>query len=1021
MKSYFIQGIILFIGFLFILNVHQSGYSALNDYKTAVQSEPAFLSADSLWVDSVLNSLSLEEKIAQLIMVPAYSYMGADHFNDINLLIERYNIGGIIFMKGSPVRQAKLTNHFQSLAKTPIMIALDAEWGLGMRLDSTISYPWQMMLGAIQDEALIYQMGLDIGKQLRRLGVHVNFAPVVDINNNPDNPVINARSFGEDRENVARKALMYARGLEDAGVIATLKHFPGHGDTDSDSHYSLPVIRHDYARLDSLELYPFKYIIGRGGQAIMSAHLNVLNLDSTENLASSLSPKVINDLLLTQLNFKGLVFTDALSMQAVSDFHKAGDLELMAYNAGNDILLAPSDVGKAISSISREVRRDRISEEELNRRCRKVLMAKYWLGLNMKQNVKTDSLIEDLNNPFYLAEKQKIIRNSFTLIKNEGDIIPVKDLEKHKIASISIGNGREDEFSKTLKLYTSVDNFYLSRDNMSFLKDTLLLKIKQYNTVFVSIQGTSPWPSWNYGVYPALISFLAEIEFDGNLILTLFGNPYALSGLQQTDNFDAILLAYEDTPEAKELAAQSLFGAFPINGKLPVSLGDLFPVNTGIEKKALDRLSYGFPEEVNMDSHVLKSIDTLMMEAFALKSMPGGQILVAKDGKVIFHKAYGYTSNTRRQKLLLTDLYDLASITKIVATIPALMKLEGEGMFSTENRLGEELNLPDSCNKNDILIKDILTHQSGLVAWIPFYYKTIEPLDSSESLLSTNFSYTYPYKIGSSTYANRNIVYKESVFSSDFSLEYPIKVAKDLYLRADFRDTIFSDIYNSELLEPVYRYSDLGYYIFKEMIEEKTGVSFYPFLYDNFYSKIGAETLGYLPLNRFPVDRIVPTENDMIFRRQLLQGYVHDPGAAMLGGIAGHAGVFSNANDLAKIMQMYLNGGKYGGETFLDSSILKKYTERVYTDNGNRRALGFDKPEPDEDKSGPTCASASLSSYGHSGFTGTLAWVDPEYDLIYIFLSNRIHPNQYNISLISENTRTKIQQVVYDSILREVP
>jgi len=936
--------------------------------------------------------------------------------NEIGQIIEKNNVGGIIFMKGSPVNQAKMTNYFQSLSKTPLMIAMDAEWGLGMRLDSTITYPWQMMLGAIQDEALIYQMGYDIGTQLRRLGVHVNFAPVVDINNNPENPVINSRSFGEDRDNVARKALMYSQGLEDAGVIATLKHFPGHGDTDSDSHYSLPVIKHDIKRLDSLELYPFNYLIGKGSQAIMAAHLNVLELDSTENLASSLSPKIINDLLLNKMNFKGLVFTDALNMKAVSNFYKPGEQELMAFNAGNDILLMPVDAEKAISCIAKEVKRERILEDELDRRLRKVLMAKYWLGLDKEKEVKIDSLIEDLNDPFYLAEKQKIIRNSFTLLKNNKDIIPLKNLEDYKIASISLGTGKENEFSKSLKLYTSVDDFYLSKENISFLKDTILLRIKQYNTVIISIQNTSRWPSGNYGLYPELINFLGEIEFNGNLILALFGNPYALAELQRTDNFDAIFLAYEDTPEAKDLAAQSLFGAFPINGKLPVSVGNMFRINTGIAKSDLSRLSYGIPEEVNMDSHRLLGIDSIMNEALAMKSIPGGQILVAKDGKVIFHKAYGYPSYSKKRKLLTTDLYDLASITKIVATLPALMKLESEGLFSTENRLGDELQLPDSCNKSDLLIKDILTHQSGLVSWIPFYYKTLEPLDSSENLISTNFSFEFPYKIGNAAYANRNIVYKDSVFSRDFSPYYPTKVAQDLYLRADYHDTIFNSIYNSELLEPVYRYSDLGYYLFKEMIEEKTGTSFYPYLYNNFYYIIGAETLGYLPLNRFPPDRIVPTENDLIFRRQLLQGYVHDPGAAMLGGIAGHAGVFSDANDLAKIMQMYLNNGKYGGVTFLDSAILKKYTERVYSDNGNRRALGFDKPEPDEDKSGPTCMSASLSSYGHSGFTGTLSWVDPEYDLVYIFLSNRIHPNQYNVKLITENTRTRIQQVIYDSI-----
>ncbi len=1017
MKRYFIQGATLFIAFLFILNVNQKGFSALNDFKSADHLGPAFLSADTTWVDSVFNTLNLDEKIAQLIMVPVYSYMGEDHIKNISNLIKRNNIGGIIFMKGHPVRQAQMTNLFQAQTKTPIMIAMDAEWGLGMRLDSVITYPWQMMLGAIQDESLIYQMGYDIGQQLRRIGVHVNFAPVVDVNNNPSNPVINSRSFGADRENVARKAVMYSQGLEDAGVIASLKHFPGHGDTNTDSHYSLPVIRHSKDRLDSLELFPFNYGIKKGVQAIMSAHLNVLSLDTTPNLASSLSPKVVNDLLKTEMGFKGLVFTDALGMKAVSKFYEPGEPEVLAFKAGNDILLMPSDPVKAISRIKKEIKRGRISEEELNKKCRKVLFAKSWLGLDQKQEIKIDSLIEDLNNPFYRVEKRKFIKASFTLLKNRGNVLPLKNLESYKIASLAIGSGESDEFSKTLKNYTSIDNYFLSKKNIITLKDSIFQKISDYNTLIISIQNASRWPSGNYGLYHEINEFLNELDFNGNLILSFFGNPYSLEYIEAVDKFDAVLLAYEDNSETKNLAAQAVFGASKINGKLPVSIGTKFPINQGIDAEYMDRLSYGFPEEVNMSSQSLLRIDTLVAEALAMKAIPGCQVLVAREGKVVLNRAYGFQSYMKKRKMKVVDIFDLASITKISATLPSLMKLEGEGLFSSEGRLGDYMTLPDSCNKSDLMIKDILTHQSGLVAWIPFYYKTLEPLDTSENLLSTKFSYDFPNKIGNHTYANRNVIYKDSVFSKEYSDTYPIKVAHDLFLRSDYRDTIYNNIYDSELLEKEYRYSDLGYYLFMKLIEEKTQTNLYPYVYHNFYSKLGAETLGYLPLNRFKPERIVPTENDILFRRQLLRGYVHDPGAAMIGGVGGHAGVFSNANDLAKLMQMYLNGGVYGGRTFLDNEILEKYTQRVFSDNGNRRALGFDKPEPDEDKSGPTSKYASLSSYGHSGFTGTIAWADPEYDLIYIFLSNRIHPNQYNLKLISENFRTRIQDVVYESVI----
>lgn len=1016
MKRFFIQSVSLLVVFLLINIFNPTGAEIYRNFQPSGPVDPAFLMSDSEWADSVLNSLNLEEKIGQLMMVASYSYMGDDHRENIARLIEKYNIGGVIFMKGHPVRQAKMTNYYQSKAKTPLMIAADAEWGLSMRLDSTITYPRQMMLGAIQDDRLIYQMGKDIGSQLKRIGVHVNFAPVVDVNNNPLNPVINSRSFGEDPYNVAAKAYMYARGLEDAGILACYKHFPGHGDTDSDSHYSLPVIKHSRERLDSIELVPFRDGIRRGIPAIMSAHMNVPVLDSTPNLASSLSERVLQDELMGSMGFRGLIFTDALGMNGVARYYKPGELEVKAFNAGNDILLMPKDAAKAINYIKREVKRGRISEKEIDARCKKILMAKYWLGLNEPVNIETDSLYQDLNDPFYLTEKNKFISHSLTLLKNNSELLPLREIHNYKIASLSIGSGNPDLFGENLKLYGDLDDYYISEEQLPFLKDSLYNLIEKYNTVIISIQNTSQWPGRNYGIYPQLTTFLNELEYQGNLILSLFGSPYAITKLGDTEKFDALILAYDDSDETKKIAAQSVFGAYAFQGKIPVSV-EGFGLSSGINTRKINRLSYGIPESVMLSSERLKGIDSIVHEAIEMKAIPGSVVLVARKGRVIYHKAYGYQSYQKKRPVRKDDIYDLASLTKITATLPMLMKLEDEGRFSTENTLGDYLNFPDSCNKSELVIKDILSHQSGLPAWIPFYYKTLEPLDTSESLISTNFTYNYPYKIGSHAFANRNIVYRDSVFEKEYSPEYPIKVAENLFLRKDYRDTIINSILDSELMEATYRYSDLGYYLFMEIIENERGKPLYPCVYKEFYSRLGANTLGYLPLNRFPVERIAPTENDLIFRRQLLQGYVHDPGAAMLGGVAGHAGLFSNANDLAKMMQMYLNKGVYGDYRFLSDSVITKYSTRVYSDNGNRRALGFDKPEPDPHKPGPACESVSPASYGHSGFTGTLAWVDPEYDLIYIFLSNRIHPNQYNTRLIVEDIRTRIQQVIYDSLL----
>ena len=1016
-KKYIIQTFVLLV--LFILSLNFSS-PHLQDFPSSGEPRietPAFYRADTVWVDSVLQSMSLEEKIGQFFMIPAYSDKGELHKKEVEALIRKYKVGGIIFFTGGPVRQAMLTNHFQSVSKTPLLIAMDAENGLAMRLDSTIAYPQQMMLGAIPDNSLIYQTGFDIARQLKRIGVNLNMAPSVDINNNPLNPVINYRSFGEDRVNVARKGLMFAQGMEDAGVLCALKHFPGHGDTNTDSHVALPVIHHSKERLDSLELYPFKFGIDHGVSGIMTGHLSVPSLDSSENLASSISPLVVNKLLKDSLHFKGLIITDALGMQGVSSYFKSGEVELLAFLAGNDILLMPKDMPKAVNLIKREFRKGNITEEEINSRCRKILLAKAWVGLNNFKEIRTDSIYEDLNNPFYELEKRKLIRNSISLLKNSGRVIPFFNLENYKIASLAIGTGQSDAFSRQLGNYTSVDTFFVNKNLVYQLRDSLNKKFARYNTLIISIQNTTQWPGSRYGITESTLGFLKELDFNGNLVLTVFGNPYSLKRFENINKFDAIVLSYEENSLVKELTAQALFGASEIQGKIPVGVSEDFPLGSGLNLSSINRLNYGIPEEVGLRSEILTSIDTIVDEAIREKAMPGCQVLIARKGEVVFHKAYGFHTYQAKKKCSEKDIFDLASITKISATLPSLMRLEDLGIFDTEKPLSAYLEFDDSCNKKDLVIRDILAHQSGLPAWIPFYYKTLEPLDTSESLISTNFSFTYPLKIGPSAYVNRNIKYKDHVYESSYSDSFALKVAANMYLRTDYRDSIYQWIDESALLTKEYRYSDLGYYYFKKIIENLTDTSLYSYNYYNFYAKLGAETLGYLPLNRFPVGRIVPTENDVFFRHQLLQAYVHDPGAAMLGGVAGHAGLFSNANDLAKLMQMYLNKGIYGGRRYLSSELIEKYTERVFTDNGNRRAMGFDKPETDTTKASPASRLVSANSFGHTGFTGTMVWIDPDYELVYIFLSNRIHPNQYNLKLINMDVRTRIQDVIYESLI----
>ncbi|MBN1132580.1 MAG: serine hydrolase [Bacteroidales bacterium] len=1016
MINSFYQLAIALTSLILFNNLYIDSLELNRQFVPAVVEEPAFISGGGDWADSVMRTLSLERKIGQMIMIQVYSGDSPDKLEGVDEMIRQEGIGGILFSRGGPVRQAQLINRFQQKSKVPLIMAMDGEWGPGMRLDSTISYPRQMTLGAIQDNRLIYRMGYEIADQMKQLGIQMNFAPVADINSNPENPVINARSFGEDPDNVAEKVIAYFTGMQNNGLLVTAKHFPGHGDTDSDSHLTLPFVFHSRERLDSVELFPFRESVRKGITGIMVGHLHVPALDSRPGRPTSLSDKVIADLLVNRMGFKGLIVTDALSMKGVSGFLEPGELEVEAVLAGNDILLMPQDPHKAIQAIKKAVRKGLIPESRIDSSCRKILMAKHWSGLDKFEPIETKHLTERLNSRKYLLLQRKLVEEAIINLDDPKNLIPLKGLEKRKIATVSIGKEVPNAFTETVDLYMESSHFSLPSNPGSSLMDSLLKQMDGFNTVLVNIYGILPAAARQYGITERTLQFVESISTNRDVILNVAGTPYCLNRFKDLSGPDAVLLSCSEDELDQSIAAQAIFGGVACRGRIPVSAGSRYRAGSGKDTDGGIRLSYSIPEDAGMNYDTLLRIDSLVEDAIRQKATPGCQVLVARKGRVVWHKAYGYHTYQNRMEVKWNDLYDLASVTKIVATIPALMLLRGEGKFHEDSLLKTCLPEVDHNAKGDLIIRDILSHQAGLASWIPFYYRLLEPLDSSEQLISSKWSETYCYRLGNHTYANRNVKYLDDIFRTDFSPEYPIQVARDLYLRADFRDTVYRALLDSELGKKEYRYSDLGYYLLHLAIEHITDTLLYPYLYHNFYAPLGAVTLGYLPLNRFPEERIVPSENDMFFRRQLIRGFVHDPGAAMLGGISGHAGTFSNANDLAKMMQMYLNHGYYGGRHFLDSIVISAYTSRAYYDNGNRRALGFDRPVTEEKNAGPACDDASESSYGHSGFTGTIAWVDPEYDLVYIFLSNKVHPNQSNTKLIDGNIRTNIQQVLYDAL-----
>lgn len=991
-----------------------------NEFRLKSQNvDPDFLSTPDHWADSVLHSLSMKERIAQMIMAPAYTSKDRENIQEVKRLIRTYNIGGLIFFQGEPFRQAELTNYYQSMAKTPLFIAIDAEWGLGMRLDSTISYPRQMMLGAVRNENLIYEMGGQIAEQLKRIGVHINFAPVADVNNNPDNPVINSRSFGEDRANVTSKALLYMRGMQEKGIMAVAKHFPGHGDTDVDSHADLPVIRHSYNRLDSLELFPFKELINSGIGGIMTAHLQIPELDSLNKIPSSLSRLVVDSLLKQTIGFKGLVFTDAMTMKGITKYYTSEEAVEKAVLAGNDILVMPNDVPLAVETISNMIKDGKLREEEINSRCRKILLAKYWTGLHDYKPVDLQRVTGDLNKDEYQLLQRRLIESSLTVLSNKNNLLPFKRLDTLKMVSIAFGVTLDSAFQKSLNLYTTVKQHHI-KSSFRFNMDSVLCMIQDHDMVIASLHSNDIRAATNYGIEDDLITLIDSLATIKNVVLNVFANPYILNRFKNLNQFRSIIVSYENSSIIQDLTAQMMFGALGTHAKLPVSVGNWYALLSGLDIQGINRLKYSIPLEAGMNREVLKQIDDTIAFAIACQAMPGCQVLIVRNGIVIMNKAYGSHEYNGTIKVKTTDIYDLASITKVGATTPVIMKLYDENVIDIKEKLSSYLPYLKKTDKKKITIEDIMLHQARLQAWIPFYYALLQPVFHWQQLFSDSLSNTNPFRIGSKQYMNRYTKYaRNNIFSSGSSL-HSLQVADNLFIGVNWCDSIYLAIAKSPLRgKKEYLYSDLGFYLFRFMIDSITGTSLDKNADMAFYRKLGADRLCFNPLNRYDVSEIVPTEEDQYFRKQIIQGYVHDPGAAMMGGVSGHAGLFSNANDLAKLFQMYLNEGTYAGERYINSETIELFTKGSTGVKDNRRGLGFDKPEPDTSKSGPSCRDASPLSYGHSGFTGTLVWNDPEYNLIYIFLSNRIFPDADNNKLVEMNIRTNVQQVVYDAIINK--
>jgi len=945
---------------------------------------PIFTKGDS-WVDQKMASMTMEEKIAQLMMIEVRPSYGLQHLNSVRASISKHKVGGVIFFKGDPLQQVKLTNEFQKMSKIPLLVAIDGEWGLAMRLSNTVSYPYQLGLGGIADNKVIYEMGRQIGRDCKRMGIHVNFAPVIDVNNNPNNPVINYRSFGENKYNVAAKGWAYSKGLQDEQVMACAKHFPGHGDTDVDSHKDLPVIKHKRKRLDELEMFPFRVLIDSGVMSVMTAHLYIPAIDNRKNMAISISDKAINGILREEMKFEGLAFTDALNMQGVAKFHQPGELELKALKAGNDILLGPVQVGKSIQVIKSAIEDGTIDKKYVEDKVRKVLKAKYWAGLNKFEPIQEYGLEQDLNNSYTTYLLNKLIEKQTCIVRNEKNILPIDVSDNFRIATLAIGSSALTTFQKSISQYHPADHINYSSvttaAEIAKLKDGL----KEYDLVIISLHGSSKFPSRNYRIDGNTARLIRDLNSQYNCVFVDFGNPYNLKFFQ---GMKTLVMGYEDKDIHQNKAAQALFGAIGVDAKLAVTVGE-YKEGEGESFRSLPILQYGNPEEVGMDPNVLKRIDTIMREAMNMQATPGAQVLVARHGKVIFQESYGYHTYKLRNKVQNDHIYDIASLTKVAATTLAVMKLAEDGAISLDHTMSRYLNELDTTNKKNVKIRDVLTHSSGLKDWIPFYRASVSNQEAYDT-----------------------------IYHKDPDAKFCIKVDDDLYMCQEYQQVIFGKIYNSEVRNKgSYKYSDLGMILMRYLVEEVTHTPFDRYMDSVFYEPMGLRHLTFNPMKKFSKLDIVPTEKDADFRKGLIHGYVHDPAAAMLGGVSGHAGLFSNSQDLAAIMQMLLNGGIYNGYRFLHPTTVLEFTS--YQNRGSRRGLGFDKPEPDSRKINPCSDYASKRTFGHSGFTGTQMWADPKYGLVYVFLSNRVHPSANNKLLIRKSVRTEIMNAIYESMKNE--
>ena len=918
-------------------------------------------------ISSMVASMSLEEKIGQLIWPRSYGHFISDEseeFTRLAGLVREQKIGGLVVFQGDVYETSVLLNKLQKLSRLPLLVAADFERGAAMRIRRSTHFPEAMAIAATRNQEYAYDVGKAIAEEALAIGIHQNLAPVADVNNNPANPVINTRSFGENSGLVSLMVSAFVRGTNDAGAIATAKHFPGHGDTGTDSHIDLPVLRFDRARLDSVELLPFRAAVGSGVGSVMIAHLVATSLD--QELPATLSPNVINRLLRREIGFDGLVVTDAMEMRGLLNSYSVGESAVLAIRAGADIILVPADEALTFEALVRAVLEEEIPAGRIDESVTRILTLKQKLGLFEKRAVDVDAIAGVVATESHMLLAKQVARESVTLLKNQNELLPFTDLRRKRVALITLSDsefGRADihrpSVSRTNEPFGSyfasglrdragsVTHFRFDPGSHPLEFDDALVKLERYDLLIVAVYAKVRSGSGRMGLPDGFDRFIDRLPgLKKQIVAISFGNPYLISLFPDAS---ALLCSYSDAEPTIEATLEGLFGEVRLSGKLPVSIPGQFGFGDGltVPQTVLRR---DVPAAAGFDRSRLAIVDTIISQGIRSKAFPGAQVAVIRDGALVYRESFGnLTYDPESLPVTGSTMYDLASLTKVVVTTASIMKLYDEGRCSLDDPIVRFLPQFQGASKQKVTIRDLLTHQSGLPAYRDFYRLSTSPTQALDSLYATP-------------------------------------------LVAEPGDTTI--------------YSDLGMMLLGKVVESITGKLLDEFFAETFSGPLGMTHTMFAP-SESRRGSCAPTEEDHFWRMRLVQGTVHDENAELFGGIAGHAGLFSTASDLAVFMQMILNGGTYGGTRFFRESTVIEFTGR---ETRHRvRALGWDAKSSKGSSAGSLF---SISSFGHTGFTGTSIWCDPERRMAVVLLTNRVHPTREN------NGIYRIRPLIHDSIVR---